>query len=132
VTTTRVRVRYAETDAQGVAYHAHYLVWMEIGRTRLLEQLGFPYPRLEREGVLFSVVEARCRYLGAARYDDEVEVETRVSRARSRTVAFDYRMRIGESVVATGETTLVALDRERAPRRVPPDLARALAEAAGD
>ena len=34
--TSRVRVRYAETDKMGVVYHANYFVWFEVGRTELL------------------------------------------------------------------------------------------------
>jgi acyl-CoA thioester hydrolase len=124
---TRVRVRYGETDQQGVAYHAEYLVWMDVGRTTLLRELGFPYSRLEAEGLVFAVSEASCRYVGAARYEEEVEVETRVGKLQSRAVVFDYVLRVGERVVATGATTLVALDARRRPRRIPEPVARALA-----
>ena len=126
---TWVQVRYAETDQQGIAYHAHYLVWMEVGRTAFLEALGFPYRRLEEEGVVFSVVEARCRYLGAARYADRVEIATRVTGLRSRTVVFEYEMTAGGRTVARGETRLVALGKDRRPRRIPVDVGAALRRA---
>lgn len=122
----RVRVRYAETDRQGIAYHAHYLVWMEIGRTALLEALGFSYRRLEEEGLLFSVVEARCRYVEPARYDDEVEIATRVSELRSRAVLFAYELTLDGRRLAVGETRLLAMGRNRRPRRIPDGLRRAL------
>ena len=126
---TSVQVRYAETDQQGIAYHAHYLVWMEVGRTAFLEALGFPYRRLEEEGVVFSVVDARCRYLGAARYADRVDIATRVSGLRSRTVGFEVEMTVGGRTVARGETGLVALGRDRRPRRIPVEVVRALRRA---
>ena len=122
-----VEVRYAETDQQGVAYHANYFVWMEIGRTRYLEALGFPYHRMEAEGALFSVMEARCRYAGAARYGERVEIATEVTALRSRSVAFGYELEAAGRPLATGETVLIALDRERRPRRIPAEIARALA-----
>jgi len=124
---SRVTVRYAETDAQGVAYHAEYLVWMEVGRTEYLRRAGFPYARLEEEGLFFSVLEARVRYLGAARYDDQVTIETRCVRLRSRAVTFAYDLRVGKRRIATGETTLVALGPDRSPRRIPDPVARVLA-----
>lgn len=102
---TTVEVRYAETDQQGVVYHANFLVWMEIGRTKHLEALGFPYARLEAGGLVFSVLEARCRYVGAARYGDRVRIATRVSSVRSRTVAFGYELEVDGSPLASGETT---------------------------
>lgn len=123
---THVRVRYAETDQQGVAYHANYLVWMEVGRTDLLAAAGFPYRRLEQAGVFFSVSEAKCRYVGAARYDDEVEISTSVRNLRSRTVVFAYHLAVEGQSIARGETTLVALDSARRPRRIPEEVAVAL------
>lgn len=123
---TTVEVRYAETDQQGVVYHANFLVWMEIGRTKHLEALGFPYARLEAGGLVFSVLEARCRYVGAARYGDHVRIATRVSSVRSRTVAFGYELEVDGSLLATGETTLIALDRDRRPRRIPAEVADVL------
>lgn len=122
----RVRVRYAETDQQGIAYHAHFFVWMEVGRAALLEALGFPYHRMEEEGLVFSVVEARCRYHQPARYAEEVEIETRVSELRSRWVVFAYDLTVGARRLAAGETRLLALGRDRRPRRIPDDLAEAL------
>jgi acyl-CoA thioester hydrolase len=124
---TEIEVRYAETDQQGVAYHGNYFVWMEIGRTRYLEALGFPYHRMEAEGALFSVTDARCRYAGATRYGERVEIATRVVLVRSRSVTFGYALEAGGRPLASGETVLVALDRDRRPRKIPPDLARALA-----
>lgn len=123
---TRVRVRYAETDQQGVAYHANYLVWMEVARTDLLAAAGFPYRRLEEKGVFFGVADAKCRYVGAARYDDEVEISTTVRNLRSRTVVFTYDLAVGGRPIAHGETTLVALDSDRRPRRIPEIVAGAL------
>jgi acyl-CoA thioester hydrolase len=119
---TTIDVRYAETDRQGVVYHANFLVWMEIGRTTFLAALGIPYDRLEGRGLLFSVLEARCRYPGAARYGDRVEVATRVLEVRSRTVTFGYELSIRGRPIATGETTLIALDTGRRPRRIPDDV----------
>lgn len=120
---TSVRVRYAETDQQGVAYHGEYFVWMEIGRTALLRELGFPYDRLEADGLFFAVSEASCRYQGAARYEEEVAIETRCRKVQSRAVVFDYELRVGERRVATGSTTLIALDANRRPRRIPEPVA---------
>lgn len=121
-----VRVRYAETDQQGVAYHANYFVWMEIARTEHLRALGFPYDRLEAEGLLFAVSEASCRYSGAARYEDVVGIVARVEEVRSRAVTFAYDLEIDGRRIAEGRTTLVAMDARRRPRRIPDAIARAL------
>ena len=119
---TRVRVRYAETDQMGVVYYANYLVWMEVGRVELCQALGFRYKTMELEdGVLLAVVEAQCRYLYPARFDEEVIVETRVTQANARLVSFSYEMRLadGSHKLATGATRHVFLDRELKPARMP-------------
>ena len=49
------KVQYYETDMMGVTHHANYLHWMEEARIDLMDQMGFPYRRLEAEGVLSPV-----------------------------------------------------------------------------
>ena len=90
---THVRARYAETDQMGVVYHANYLVWMEVGRVEYCRASGGRYRDLENDaGILLVVVEANCRYLSPARYDDEVIVRTRIEEARPRMVRFGYEL----------------------------------------
>lgn len=119
---TRFRVRYAETDQMGVVYHAHYLVWMEIGRVELVRSLGFNYKELEQtEGVYLSVIEANCRYLYPARYDQEIVVQTVMVRSNVRMVEFSYRILSAdpERLLAEGLTKHIWLNREFRPTRLP-------------
>jgi acyl-CoA thioester hydrolase len=104
---TRLRVRYAETDQMGVVYYANYLVFMETGRVEWCKAVGFNYKTMELDdGVLLAVVEAHCRYLSPARFDDEVVVKTSLAEANPRGVRFSYEMRAAEDgrLLATGET----------------------------
>jgi len=117
---SRLRVRYAETDQMGVVYYANYLVWMEVGRSDFCRECGFSYRDLEREEqVYLAVAEANCRYLGPARYDDEVVVETEMTRAGSRIVEFSYRIKNGAALLAEGRTVHVVLDRGGKRRSMP-------------
>ena len=119
---TRVRVRYAETDQMGVVYYANYLVWMEVGRVAYCSEVGFEYRDMEREdGAILAVTEARCRYLAAARFDDEVRIMTWVKETRSRTLRFAYEMRrdTDDRLLATGETLHIVCDREGRTIRLP-------------
>jgi acyl-CoA thioester hydrolase len=126
VSESRFRVRYAETDQMGVAYHTHYLVWCEIGRTDFIRTLGRSYASLEAEGVLLVVAEAQIRYAAAARYDDEIRVVTRLEKAQSRAVTFAYEIfrEAGEGTqrIATARTRLVATGRDGVPRSLPAQL----------
>ena len=121
-TSTEVRVRYAETDQMGVVYYANYLVWFEIGRTDFCLQHGFAYHDMEQEdGLYIMVAEARCRYKAPARYDDEIEVRTRLTGMRRRVLVFGYEIykpRTDE-VIAEGETVHVITDRNGRPRTLP-------------
>lgn len=119
-----VRVRYGDTDRMGVVYHGNYLTYFEVGRTEYLRALGFPYSRLEGEGILLTVVEAHCRYLAAATYDDLLRVETTGRTVSPVRVRFDYRIFHEGSgrIVAEGWTELVCLDRDRRPRRLPAEI----------
>jgi acyl-CoA thioester hydrolase len=118
---SRLRVRYAETDQMGVVYYANYLVWMEVGRVELCKTLGFDYRDMEREGILMAVVEANCRYLSPARFDDEVVVKTWVEAANMRVIKFAYEMHAAgeERKLASGFTRHLLVDRQFQRIRLP-------------
>lgn len=122
---THLRVRYGETDQMGFVYHPNYLVWCEIGRTELLRELGYAYADMERRGVRLAVAEASLRYARSATYDDPIRVVTRMQDVRSRTMTFHYDVyREGDSpeLLASAATTLIALDENGSPRRLPGEL----------
>jgi acyl-CoA thioester hydrolase len=108
-----LRVRYAETDQMGVVYHANYLVWMEIGRVEYCRERGIRYKDLEtNERIYMAVVEATCRYVAPARYDDEVSVATTVLQATARTMKFSYQISLAgnQKMLAHGNTSHVFCD----------------------
>ncbi|MBI3451135.1 MAG: acyl-CoA thioesterase [Acidobacteria bacterium] len=112
----------------GVAHHTHYLTWFEVGRTELMRERGRSYAEMERDGIFMPVVEAACRYLSSARYDDEIEIETRLVEASRVRVEFNYvvsRPADGK-VLAEGRTVHVATDAGGAPRRMSQDQLDAL------
>lgn len=123
---TTVRVRYAETDAQGVVYHANYIIYFEVGRGAYLRALGLDYNAMEAGGHFIVVVEATAQYKAPARYDDELTIATRVAELRNRSLIFDYEVRQGDTVVATGRTAHVCVDREGKPVRLPEAVRQAI------
>ena len=132
VVESRVRVRFAETDAQQIVYHANYFVWFEVGRTDYCEAAGYPYARMEAEGVHIAVVEARARYRKGARYDDVVTVRTRLAGMKSRGCAFAYEVVLPDGrLAAEGETHHIFLDGAGRPRLIPPFVAAAFRSFAG-
>lgn len=119
--TSRLRVRYAETDTMGVVYYANYLIWFEVARTDLLRSTGWSYREMEHEGLSLPVIESHCQYRVSAKYDDEIDVRTNGTIVSPVRVQFDYEViRAHDGVVlATGHTVHAILDRSGRPRRLP-------------
>ncbi len=126
---SRLRVRYAETDQMGVAWHGSYFAWFEVGRTDLLRERGLSYRELEADDLHLPVIEASARYLRPARYDDLLEIRTRVAAHSGARVSFDYAIHAEGSAqpLATGFTAHAAVDGRGRPRRLPAELRRLLA-----
>ena len=125
---TTIRVRYAETDAMGVAYYANYFVWFEVARGDWLRPSGGTYRALEASGISLPVIEAYCDYRRPARYDDEVEIAT-VGRMLSPVrVEFTYEASVkGQpGPIATGRTVHAAVGTDGRPRRLPEDIVEVL------
>lgn len=116
---SRIRVRYAETDQMGVAYHANYFVWFEVGRTDWLREVGLTYRQLEADGLFLPVIDARCEYRASARYDDDLDVRTTARLVSPVRVGFDYEITGPAGRLATGATVHATLDRHGRPMRVP-------------
>ena len=130
---TCIRVRYAETDQMGVAYHSNHFIWFEVGRVEFLRQLGLSYKNMENEdGCFIAVVDARCRYKAPVHYDDEVVVRTHLKNVRDKVIHFSYellRAATGE-LLAEGETTHIVADSEMRPRSLPEKYLRVFRDAA--
>ncbi|WP_342505044.1 thioesterase family protein [Sporosarcina sp. FSL K6-2383] len=100
-----IEIRYAETDQMGVVYHANYLVWMEIGRTKLIEDLGFTYAGLETEGYLSPVTDLSIQYKAAMKYGQKAIIRTWVeSHGRLRTT-YGYEILHADGTLAATATS---------------------------
>jgi len=126
---SRIRVRYAETDQMGIAYHGNYFAWFEVGRTDLLRGLGLTYRELEADGLRLPVIETRARFLRPALYDDMLDVRTRLAELGGASLSFEYAVHRedSETPLATGATVHAAVDREGKPRRLPKQIRSLLA-----
>ena len=123
-TSVEFRVRYSETDQMGVAYHGHYLAWCEMARTEHMRRLGVRYRDLEARGVRLAVSEAHVRYGKAARYDDPLRVTAWLTDAASRRITFGYRVERTDdgALLASAETSLISMDTDGRPARLPDDV----------
>ncbi|MFC3038852.1 acyl-CoA thioesterase [Virgibacillus xinjiangensis] len=102
---TTIEVRYQETDKMGVVYHANYLVWFEIGRTKFIENLGLSYTEMERNNVVSPVTDANVSFKRPVRYGEEVAVITWLEAYNGVRTTYGYQILNGEGDVAVEGTT---------------------------
>ncbi len=115
---TDLRVRYSETDQMGIVYHAHYLVWFEIGRTEWCRAAGLPYAEMERSGLYIPVTRVECAFRRRSSYDDPIRVVTRMAELGGRGCTFAYEVRNpAGDLLADGATRHVFTDAAGRPTR---------------
>ena len=119
---TLIRVRYAETDTMGIVHHAVYPIWMELGRSDWLRELGQSYAEWEAQGVMMTVAELRVKFRAPARYDELVEVRTRLRESGRRKVVFGYEICRGDVRLVEGETIHVIAGADGRSRVMPDHL----------
>ncbi len=114
----------------GVVYHAQYLVYFDVGRTEYMRERGAPYAALEARGFQLVVVDVGVRYRHPARYDELLQLSTRLADLGPASVLFEYELRgPGGRLLATGHTRLGCLGSHGRPTRLPDDVFEALARA---
>jgi acyl-CoA thioester hydrolase len=126
-----LRVRFAETDAQGIAHNATYLVWFEVARVEYLRAFAGGYQSLRDHGIEALTLETHCRYRIPLRFDDELVVHTRcIAPPRGARFRYEYAITRGEELVADGHTEHACVDATTLrPTRVPEWFADAIRSA---
>jgi acyl-CoA thioester hydrolase len=119
--TTTVRVRFADTDAQGIAHNASYLVWYEVARVEYLRAYAGGYQALRDHGIEALVLESHCRYVVPAVFDDLLHVHTRCVGLRGARFRYEYAIvRDDGTLMADGYTAHACVDSSTLkPTRVP-------------
>jgi acyl-CoA thioester hydrolase len=105
-----IRVRFADTDAQGVAHNSQYLVWFEVARVEYLREFAGGYQALRDHGVEALVLESLCRYRMPAVFDDELVVHTRCVGLRGARFRYEYAIVRGDELIAEGHTEHACVD----------------------
>lgn len=125
-----LRVRYAETDAQQVAHHSAYVVWLEAARIDWLRQAGFSYKRLEADGVFMPVTDLHIRYRAPAHFDDELCLQTEALAVGRVAVRFGTRMLRHETLLAEAEVQVACVNADSRLQRLRPELMAVLGASA--
>lgn len=112
-TTTKIRVRYGETDQMGFVYYGNYALYLEQGRTDWLRKMGFSYKELEAQNILLPVTQFSINYHAPGKYDDLLEIETTLVNKPGIKIQFSYIVWNEEKKqLITAETTLAFVDKK--------------------
>jgi acyl-CoA thioester hydrolase len=128
---TDVVVRFAETDAQGIAHHASFVVWLEVARIAYLAEYAGGYTAIRAQGIEALTTAVEVRYHRAARFDDRLRIWTRCVDLRGARFRYEYAIEqeTGE-LVAEGSTAHATVDAaSHRPIRLPASFVEAVARA---
>jgi len=118
---TKIRVRYGETDQMGYMYYGNYAQYYEVGRVEMLRSLGMSYSSMEADGIMMPVLELKCKYIKPAFYDQEITVRTIIKTLPGIRIFFEYELyNEKEELINLGETTLVFVDMKKNKPTNPP------------
>ena len=120
-------MRFAETDAQGIAHNSNYFVWFEVARVDHLERFAGGYQRLRDLGIEALVLETHVRFLRPAKFDDRLLIHARCVDVKGARFRYEYAIERDGVVIADGWTTHATVDAGSfRPTRVPAWLAHAI------
>ncbi|MFZ3587790.1 acyl-CoA thioesterase [Bacillus sp. DJP31] len=105
VSTREIEVRYAETDQMGVVYHANYLIWMELGRSGLIKDLGFSYAELEADGVVSPVIDLQISYKKPLKYGEIATIKTWIAEYDGFRSIYGYEVHTPSGDLAVSATS---------------------------
>ena len=106
--TTKLRVRYGETDQMGYCYYGNYAQYFEVGRVEALREIGMSYRNMEESGIMLPVSNFEVKYFKPALYDDEIKIITKLVKAEGCRLFFEYEIKNEqEMIISVAKTTLV-------------------------
>jgi len=124
------RVRFEETDLQGVVFYGNYVTFQDETYSQYLRDIGYSYADMESAGWDIHVVNVDMDYRGQATFGDELVHGFRVARIGDSSMTSEYQARRAEddALLAEGTVTHVAIDEETGePTRIPDAFREAVA-----
>ena len=119
--TTKLRVRYAETDQMGYMYYGNYATFYEVGRVEMLRSIGMTYKSMEESGIMMPVLDMKSKFIKPALYDEEITIRVVIAKKPSIRISFFYELfNENQELINEAETTLVFIDIKRNKPCLPP------------
>ncbi|WP_308807674.1 acyl-CoA thioesterase [Alkalicoccobacillus plakortidis] len=108
-----IQLLYADTDMMGVVYHANYLKYFELGRTGLIEDIGYSYVEMENQGYYAPVYDVQATYKKPVRYGDEATVTTWIAKNDGLRTVYGYQVtNQNGDICVEGSTTHIIVSKE--------------------
>jgi len=124
--TQEIRVLYGDTDAYGVVWHGAYTKWFEAARVGMVEMLGIPLEELEKDNILFPVVEMNIRYKSSAKMNERILIKTHITEVKPLSITFEHKVYEKETntIRVIAHITIVVTDAKTGKmfRRMPEEL----------
>ncbi|WP_439136688.1 tol-pal system-associated acyl-CoA thioesterase [Roseicyclus sp.] len=117
-----IRVYYEDTDLAGIVYYANYLRFIERARSELVRAAGIDQVAMKQAGLVFAVRRVEADYLSPARYDDQIQVRTRLTDVRGASFAMPQEVWRGETLLFRADVIIVVLNAEGRATRLPAEL----------
>jgi acyl-CoA thioester hydrolase len=119
--TTKIRVRYGETDQMGYMYYGNYAEFFEVSRAEMLRSLGLSYRWMEETGIMMPVLEMTCKYLKPALYDEEITINVTVEKKPGVKIYFKYELfNEKQELIHVAETKLAFINMKTKRPSLPP------------
>lgn len=117
----QAKVNFADTDMMGVAHHANYFRWYEMGRVEYLRKAGILLLDLMAEDIVFPITDVNCQYLSSAYFDDEIIIQTQMTELSRIKMIFTYRIvrKSDGKMLAQGTTQNVFTNSQGQVKRMP-------------
>lgn len=112
--TTKLKVRYAETDQMGIVHHSNYYIYFETAREDFIIGSGISYKDIEDMGIMMPLIETQCKYIQGAKYADNLIIETSLDELTPIKVVLQYRVirNDDDKLIAEGKTTQAFVSKE--------------------
>ncbi|MFD1708281.1 acyl-CoA thioesterase [Siminovitchia sediminis] len=114
IATKEIQILYADTDMMGVIYHGNYIKWLELGRTQLIEDIGYNYLDMEKAGYYAPVYHLDITYKKPIVLGDRVFVKTWVEENKGLRTVYGFRIVNHEDdIFAEGTTTHIVVKKQQ-------------------
>ncbi len=105
-----MEVPFYDVDSYRIVWHGNYPKYFEIGRCGLLEEIGYPYEKMEEAGTFFPVIDLRVKYVLPILFKQKIRIESRL-KSWEHKLTIDYRIsdRDNGQVLTKAQTSQVAV-----------------------